>query len=181
MTTAQLRIKQAEPAELNRQIREAVALSRRYGCRLFINDHWQLAIKHGAYGVHLGQEDLELADLAAIRSAGLRLGISTHSYAEIARAHALRPSYIAIGPIYPTTTKLMRFAEQGLARLRRWVELLSPQYPLTAIGGIDAVRAPGVLATGVGSCAMVTAITLAKEPEQVVRELLALHGQPVLG
>ncbi len=142
---------------------------------MFINDYWPQAITAGAYGVHLGQEDLDVADIQAIADAGLRLGVSTHSHYEVARAHALRPSYIAIGPVYPTTSKEMRFGPQGVNRLRHWVELLSPGYTLTAIGGINLKRADEVLATGVGSCAMITAITEADDPESVVASLMALH------
>lgn len=171
ITTIQLRIKNAD-ANLSAIIAHAVLLAQRYRVRLFINDHWQLAIEHSAYGVHLGQEDIESADLKAISAAGLRLGISTHSYYEIARAHAIGPSYIAIGPIYATNTKVMRFSERGLERLRQWVKLLKPRYLLTAIGGINLERAPGVLATGVNSCAVVSAITLADDYQDAVRLFL---------
>jgi len=175
VTTIQLRIKDQPAERIEQQIVEAVALSRRYNARLFINDYWQLAIRHGAYGVHLGQEDLDSADLDTIRRAGLRLGISNHSYYEIARAHGIRPSYMALGPIFPTTTKVMKFSDQGLIQLREWAELLKPVYTLTAIGGINRERAPAVLASGAGSCAMVTAITLAADVEGEVKHLLQLH------
>jgi hydroxymethylpyrimidine kinase/phosphomethylpyrimidine kinase/thiamine-phosphate diphosphorylase len=172
--TIQLRIKEKPAAELERQIQAAVALSQTYQTRLFVNDYWQLAIKYGAYGVHLGQEDLDCADLGAIAAAGLRVGISTHSYWEIARAHALSPSYIAIGPIYETTTKKMRFAEQGVGQLAQWVQLLEARYPLVAIGGIDYERAKQVIMTGVGSVAMVSAICQAEDYIAEVTRLLAL-------
>ena len=174
ITTIQLRIKD-QPSDLNEKIQRAVALANQYQVRLFINDYWQLAIEHGAYGVHLGQEDLDTADIAAISNAGLRLGVSTHSYYEIARAHAIEPSYIAIGPIYPTTTKVMKFSERGLERLTEWVQLLSPHYTLTAIGGINLERCPPVLETGVKSCAIVTAITKADDYQNVVKLLLEQH------
>jgi hydroxymethylpyrimidine kinase/phosphomethylpyrimidine kinase/thiamine-phosphate diphosphorylase len=176
VTTVQLRVKNLGDEETEREVVRAIDLCRARGVRLFVNDHWQLAIRHGAYGVHLGQEDLDSADVAAIHRAGLRLGISTHSWYEIARAHALRPSYIAIGPIFPTTTKVMKFTERGIERLREWVHLLAPGYTLTAIGGIDGRRMPAVLATGVGSAAAVTAITLAEDVPATVAELLALHA-----
>lgn len=172
--TMQLRIKDQPPAALEEQISEAIALASHYNCRLFINDYWQLAIKHGAYGVHLGQEDLDQANLEAIAEAGLCLGLSTHSYWEIARAHAITPSYIAIGPIYETTTKQMRFAEQGVKQLSEWVALLKEDYPLVAIGGINYERAIKVLASGVGSVAMVSAITKAEDYISEVDRLLAL-------
>jgi len=177
ISTIQLRVKDKPPAVIAAEIERAVALSRRYGARLFINDYWQLAIAHGAYGVHLGQEDLDSADLDAIRRAGLRLGISNHSYYEIARAHGIRPSYMALGPIFPTTTKMMKFSDQGLDQLRDWANLLRPVYTLTAIGGINRERAPAVLDTGVGSCAMVSAITLAADVDGEVEHLLRLHAQ----
>jgi len=142
---------------------------------LFINDFWEEAIAAGAYGVHLGQEDLQTADINAIREAGLRLGVSTHSYFEIATAHSLKPSYIALGPIYATTSKVMPFDPQGLSQLQHWVELLGEQYTLTAIGGIDVRRAKDVLTTGVGSAAMISAITQADDVEATVAELIALH------
>jgi hydroxymethylpyrimidine kinase/phosphomethylpyrimidine kinase/thiamine-phosphate diphosphorylase len=104
VATVQLRIKNKQGAALEREIADAIACARRYGARLFVNDYWQLALKHGAYGVHLGQEDLETADIAALAQAGIRLGVSTHCYAEVAHALALRPSYIAIGPVFHTTT-----------------------------------------------------------------------------
>jgi hydroxymethylpyrimidine kinase/phosphomethylpyrimidine kinase/thiamine-phosphate diphosphorylase len=173
--TVQLRIKEQSLEFVEQQINRAVAVSRQYGARLFINDYWQLAIQCGAYGVHLGQEDLDAADLDAIRAAGLRLGVSNHSYYELARTHGLQPSYLALGPIFPTQTKAMKFADQGLAQLRQWATLLKPVYTLCAIGGIDRERAAAVLATGVGSCAMVSAITGAENYSAVVRELLALH------
>lgn len=175
VTTIQLRIKDRPSYELLEEIKCAVAVCRPRGVRLFINDHWQLAIEAGAYGVHLGQEDLETADLAAVAAAGLRLGVSTHSYAEVARAHGVRPSYIALGPIYPTTSKTMAFGPQGVEQLNQWVRLLSPGYPLTAIGGINLERAPAVLATGVGSCALISAITQADDWRGVTQKLLNVH------
>jgi hydroxymethylpyrimidine kinase/phosphomethylpyrimidine kinase/thiamine-phosphate diphosphorylase len=169
--TIQLRLKNLAEAELRAQIQSAVELQRRYQAQLFINDHWQLALQYGAFGVHLGQEDLDGADLAAIATAGLRLGTSNHAWYELARSHALMPSYLALGPIYATTTKVMRFAPQGLTQLREWARLLAPHYPLTAIGGIDQTRAPEVLATGVGSIAVVRAITEAQDYRHAVRAL----------
>ncbi len=175
VTTIQLRIKDQPPQMIDQAVQQAVALAERYNARLFINDYWQLAIQHRAYGVHLGQQDLDTADLRAIADAGLRLGVSTHSYLEIARAHAVRPSYIAIGPIYDTTSKVMAFGPQGLNQLAEWVALLDEDYPLTAIGGINEARCAEVLATGVGSCAMITAITEAEDYPAVVKQLLAMH------
>ena len=178
MRTLQLRIKNPEQSDLEQQIAQAVALGRRYDARLFINDHWQAAIRHGAYGVHLGQEDLLSADLGAIQRADLRLGLSTHGYHEIARALPLQPSYLALGHIFPTRTKQMPSAPQGIHRLQAYVRLLAA-YPTVAIGGIQGVRVAQVLATGVGSVALVTAITEAADPQEVTLALLAQMGPGV--
>lgn len=144
--------------EVEADVVAAIALGRRYNARLFINDYWRLAIKHQAYGVHLGQEDLQTTDLNAIRAAGLRLGVSTHDDMEIDVALAARPSYIALGHVFPTQTKQMPSAPQGLEQLARHIERLA-DYPTVAIGGISLPRAPAVMATGVGSIAVVSAIT----------------------
>ena len=173
--TLQLRIKDKRDEEVEADVMAAIALARRYNARLFINDYWRLAIKHQAYGVHLGQEDLATTDLTAIRQAGLRLGLSTHDDMEIDVAMAARPSYIALGHVFPTQTKQMPSAPQGLATLTRHVARLG-DYPTVAIGGISLSRAPEVLATGVGSIAVVSAITQADEWQQATRQLLDLAG-----
>ena len=173
LDSVQLRVKDLPPSALRHAVEQSVAATAGSNTRLFVNDFWREAIDAGAYGVHLGQEDLTDADLPAIAEAGIRLGISTHSYFEIARAHAVAPSYVAIGPIYATTTKPMKFAPQGIPRLERWVELLRDRYPLTAIGGVDVERATGVMATGVGSIAVVRAITESPDPARAVADLRA--------
>ncbi|WP_312122888.1 thiamine phosphate synthase [Kosakonia cowanii] len=173
--TLQLRIKDKRDEEVEADVMAAIALARRYNARLFINDYWRLAIKHQAYGVHLGQEDLATTDLTAIRQAGLRLGLSTHDDMEIDVALAARPSYIALGHVFPTQTKQMPSAPQGLATLTRHIARLG-DYPTVAIGGISLSRAPEVLATGVGSIAVVSAITQADEWQQATRQLLDLAG-----
>ena len=175
--TLQLRVKSLDDAALRAEIGRSIAAARTAGVPLFINDYWQLAIELGAWGVHLGQEDLDSADVGAIAGAGLRLGVSTHCYEEVARAHALRPSYIALGPVFETKIKVMRFAPQGLAALRRWRATLA-EYPLVAIGGIDASNASAVRATGVDSIAVIRAITLADDPIAAVRELGEIAGRP---
>ena len=172
--TLQLRIKDATTPDLEQQIIAAIALGREYQARLFINDYWQLAIKHHAYGVHLGQEDLDIADLNAIRHAGLRLGLSTHGYYEMLRAHAYRPSYIAMGAIYATTTKDMPSKPQGLKKLNDYVRLMGGHYPLVAIGGISIARAKDVWAQNPGSVALVTAITKAENYQHAVKELMSI-------
>lgn len=169
--TIQLRIKDCQEHEVEQQIKEAIALGNRYQARLFINDYWRLAIKHRAYGVHLGQEDLDSANLDAIHAAGLRLGLSTHDDAELARALAEQPSYIALGHVFPTQTKQMPSAPQGLAELSRHIERLQG-ISTVAIGGISIDRVPAVLATGVGSVAVVSAITQAEDWQAATRTLL---------
>ncbi|AXQ99213.1 thiamine phosphate synthase [Pseudoalteromonas piscicida] len=169
--TVQLRIKDPEQANLEAEIQTAIALGQKYDAKVFINDYWQLAIKHGAYGIHLGQEDIDKANLIAIREAGLRLGISTHGFYEMLRAHNYRPSYLAFGAIYPTTTKDMTGQIQGLEKLTHFVPLMQSSYPTVAIGGIDLSRVPEVAATGVSSIAVVRAITEAQDPQQAVLEL----------
>lgn len=173
--TLQLRIKDKQDHEVEADIAAAVALGKRYAARLFINDYWRLAIKHDAYGVHLGQEDLETTDLSAIRTAGLRLGVSTHDDMEIDVALAARPSYIALGHVFPTQTKQMPSAPQGLAQLARHVARLQ-DYPTVAIGGISLARAPQVLATGVGSIAVVSAIIQAADWRLATQQLIDLAG-----
>jgi thiamine-phosphate pyrophosphorylase len=173
--TLQLRIKDKCDEEVEADVIAAVALGRRYHARLFINDYWRLAIKHQAYGVHLGQEDLETTDLHAIRQAGLRLGVSTHDDMEIDVALAVRPSYIALGHVFPTQTKQMPSAPQGLAQLAAHVTRLN-DYPTVAIGGISLERAPSVLATGVGSIAVVSAITQAPDWHMATVQLLDMAG-----
>ena len=179
--TIQLRAKSADHSAdaLEREVRAAVEASRAVpDAQVFINDHWQLALGAGAYGVHLGQEDLEMADLKALRAAGMRLGLSTHTPAELARAHAVQPSYLAIGPIYPTTLKVMPYEPVGLERLKAWVPDAAP-YPVVAIGGISLERLPGVLACGVDGVAVVSAVTLADNPEQAAlrgMQLAAMKG-----
>jgi hydroxymethylpyrimidine kinase/phosphomethylpyrimidine kinase/thiamine-phosphate diphosphorylase len=167
--TLQLRIKDKQPEQVEQQIIAAITLGKHYNARLFINDYWQLAIKHQAYGVHLGQEDMDVADLALIADSGLRLGISTHGYYEIIRAKQLKPSYIALGHIFETQTKEMPSDPQGLERLTKYVSLLSDTATV-AIGGINLKRAPDVYKTGVGSIAVVTAITFADDYQSVIEE-----------
>ncbi|PKH18946.1 thiamine phosphate synthase [Enterobacterales bacterium CwR94] len=173
--TLQLRIKDKTDTDVEADIVAAIALGRRYHARLFINDYWRLAIKHHAYGVHLGQEDLDVADLNAIRTAGLRLGLSTHDDAELDRALSFSPSYIALGHVFPTQTKVMPSAPQGVQELQRHLQRLQ-HLPTVAIGGISLERAPAVLATGVGSIAVVSAITQAADWQAATDALLALAG-----
>ncbi|WP_250440237.1 thiamine phosphate synthase [Caballeronia sp. AZ1_KS37] len=169
--TTQLRRKTADAADLQREISRSVEAGRRHDAQVFINDHWREAIAAGAYGVHLGQEDVQTADLSAIAKAGVRLGLSTHGYYEMLRALHFKPSYLALGAVFPTTTKVMPTKPQGLARLSRYVRLLSGRVPLVAIGGIDAKAMPGVLETGVRSAAVVRAVTEAPDTAAAVLSL----------
>ncbi|WP_435928217.1 thiamine phosphate synthase [Dryocola sp. BD613] len=173
--TLQLRIKDKRDEEVEADVIAAIRLGQRFEARLFINDYWRLALKHRAYGVHLGQEDLEVANLDAIREAGLRLGLSTHDNMEMERALAARPSYIALGHVFPTQTKRMPSSPQGLAQLAAHVKTLGA-YPTVAIGGISIDRVPAVLATGVGSVAVVSAITQAADWRVATAQLLELAG-----
>ncbi|MBV7599165.1 thiamine phosphate synthase [Aeromonas sp. sia0103] len=173
--TLQLRIKDLPAEEVMPAIAEAVALGRRFGARLFINDYWQQAIVAGAYGVHLGQEDMETANLAAIQAAGLRLGISTHGYFELMRARELAPSYIALGHIFPTNTKQMPSRPQGLVRLHHYRALMR-DWPTVAIGGIGEDRVGSVQESGVGSIALVSAITASDDWQGATARLLAAVG-----
>jgi len=173
--TVQLRFKSDDAAAIEREVQSAVDAVQGTGALLFINDHWQVAIAAGAYGVHLGQEDLDaLSDesLARLRASGVRLGVSTHGYAEMVRADKVSPSYIAMGAVYPTTLKKMATAPQGVARLGAYARLLRG-YPQVGIGGIDAVRLPEVLATGVGSVAVVRALVAAENPELTAAQWMA--------
>jgi hydroxymethylpyrimidine kinase / phosphomethylpyrimidine kinase / thiamine-phosphate diphosphorylase len=171
--TIQLRIKDAPEKTLRARIEAAIAATRGSASRLIVNDHWQLAIEAGAYGVHLGQEDLDTADLERIAAAGIRLGVSCHDEYEIARANALGPSYIALGPIFATRSKSLDFAPRGPARLVRWVRLLGSRYPTVAIGGIDLGTLDSVLATGVDSVCVIRAVTAASDPAEAAHALMA--------
>lgn len=173
--TIQLRIKDKPDEAVEGEIIDAIALGHRHQARLFINDYWRLAIKHQAYGVHLGQEDLQATDLEAIHAAGLRLGVSTHDDQEIDVAQQVQPSYIALGHVFPTQTKQMPSSPQGLIQLAAHVQRLG-DYPTVAIGGISLERAPAVLATGVDSIAVVSAITQAADWKVATAQLLALAG-----
>ncbi|MDB5818179.1 MAG: thiDE [Rhizobacter sp.] len=171
--TVQLRIKKpvgVEDAALSDEVEQSVAAAERHGARLFINDHWQLAIRHAAYGVHLGQEDLLTADLQAIADAGLRLGLSTHTPWEVARALAVDPSYIACGPIHATLTKDMPWIPQGEGNLAFWSTLI--EAPVVAIGGLDFARAADAAACGADGVAVLSGITRSDDPEAAVRSYL---------
>jgi thiamine-phosphate pyrophosphorylase len=165
----QLRIKDQPDANVRAEIKEAKALCERYGAQLVVNDYWQQAIDTGCTFIHLGQGDLDTADLAAIRRAGVRFGVSTHDEAELCRALETEPDYIALGPIYPTILKAMAFPPQGLPRLKEWKTKIG-KLPLVGIGGITLERVAGVLEAGANSAAVVTDITRNTDPEQRARD-----------
>lgn len=167
----QLRIKDRPPEALRADIRAGLALAQAHGATLVINDHWQIAIDEGADWLHLGQEDLDEADLLAIRRAGLKLGLSTHDHAELDRALALSPDYIALGPVYPTILKQMKWHQQGLDRVSEWKRLVG-DIPLCAIGGMSVARAEGAFQAGADIVAAVTDITLNPDPEARMRDWL---------
>ena len=167
----QLRIKDRSEAEARAEIRRARDLCRDHGSTLIVNDYWRLAIEEGCDWIHLGQEDLDSADLPAIRAAGLRLGVSTHDEAELDRALALRPDYIALGPVWPTILKKMKWHRQGVEKLTEWKARIG-DIPLIAIGGLRPERAAPALAAGADVVSVVTDITLNPDPESRVREWL---------
>ncbi|MBU3586283.1 thiamine phosphate synthase [Polynucleobacter sp. 31A-FELB] len=171
--TVQLRLKSEDKKLIRKQIAQAVDAVQGSKTLLFINDYWQDAIEAGAYGIHLGQEDLETADLDAIRAEGLRLGLSTHGYAEMVYADRFCPSYIAMGAVFPTNLKKMATAPQGLGRLYKYAQLMN-HYPLVAIGGIDESSIHAVAQSGVGSVAVVRAINGASDPKAAVKRLQEL-------
>jgi thiamine-phosphate pyrophosphorylase len=168
----QLRVKDMPAEALRAEIRAARAICERHGCQLVVNDYWRLAIDEGCDFVHLGQEDLAEADVGAIRRAGLKLGLSTHDHLELETALAAEPDYVALGPVYPTILKAMKWAPQGLDRIAEW-KRRAGELPLVAIGGLTVERIPGVFAQGADSAAVVTDITRNADPEARTREWLA--------
>lgn len=172
--TIQLRAKQLLHEEAVAMVQ--AALKAAGPAKLVVNDHWRAAIEAGAKHVHLGQEDLADADVPAIRRAGLTLGISTHDDDELANALSFDPDYVALGPIYPTTLKAMRFAPQGLEKITRWKTRIGA-VPLVAIGGITLERASGVFAAGADSIAVVSDVTQNEDPDARVRAWLAQPAQ----
>ncbi len=165
----QLRIKDRPHAAVRDEIAAAKALCHNAGATLVVNDYWDVAIDLNCRFVHLGQGDLETADLAAIRRAGIRFGLSTHDEAELTRALAAAPDYVALGPIYPTILKKMTFAPQGLARIGAWKKKIGA-IPLVAIGGITLERAKGVFEAGADIVSVVTDVTLAADSEARARD-----------
>ena len=167
----QLRIKDTPLDQVKAQLTEAQNLCLRHGAVLVVNDYWELAIELGCKWVHLGQEDLDNADMDKIHTAGLKFGISTHDRRELDRALALAPDYIALGPVYPTILKKMKWHQQGIEKLTKWKSLIG-DLPLVAIGGMSLERADGALFSGADIIAAVTDITFNNDPESRVQEWL---------
>jgi thiamine-phosphate pyrophosphorylase len=165
----QLRIKDQPLDVVRQEIRAAKRICGRSGTQLIVNDHWQLALEESCDFVHLGQGDLDTADIPALRKSHVRIGISTHDPAELERALALQPDYVALGPIYPTLLKQMPWAPQGLERITEWKRRIG-DLPLVAIGGLTVERVPGVFAAGADSAAVVTDIVRNADPDQRTRE-----------
>lgn len=168
----QLRVKDRPEAETRAEIARARDLCAAAGATLVVNDHWRIALEEGCDFIHLGQEDLDDADFPAIRAAGLKLGVSTHDEAELTRALALAPAYVALGPVYPTILKAMKWGPQGLERVAAWKQRIGDT-PLVAIGGFTLERAAGAFEAGADVVSAVTDITLNPDPEARVRDWLA--------
>jgi thiamine-phosphate pyrophosphorylase len=173
----QLRVKDRENFSVSREVRAALTICRDAGVQLVVNDYWRIAIAAKADFVHLGQGDLDEADVPAIRARGIKLGVSTHDEAELDRALALQPDYIALGPIYPTILKAMPFAPQGLDRIREWKRRIGA-IPLVAIGGLNIERGKACLSAGADIVSVVTDITLNADPEGRAREWIAATRAP---
>ena len=169
--TVQLRAKNLSDADALALVREALAITRGTTTRLVVNDYWRAAIEARAQHLHLGQEDLADADIAAIRRAGLTLGLSTHDDAELDTALSQKPDYIALGPIFPTTLKAMRFGPQGIPRISEWKKRVG-KTPLVAIGGIKLEQAAEIFAAGADSIAVVSDVTQNPDPDARVRAWL---------
>ncbi|MBY5919931.1 thiamine phosphate synthase [Rhizobium leguminosarum bv. viciae] len=165
----QLRVKDRPDEILRQEIRRTKAVCAAANCQLVVNDYWKLAIDEGCDFIHLGQEDLVEADLDAIRRAGLKFGLSTHDETELETALAAKPDYVALGPIYPTVLKQMKWAPQGLERITDWKKRVAP-LPLVAIGGLNVDRLQGVFDASADTVAVVTDITLNADPEARTRE-----------
>ena len=168
----QLRIKERPADEVRDEVRAARARCAAAGMQLIVNDYWEIALEEGCDFVHLGQGDLEHADLAALRRAGVRVGISTHDHGELERALEAAPDYVALGPIYPTLLKVMPWQPQGLERIGEWKRRVGA-IPLVAIGGLTLERLAGVFAAGADVAAVVTDILRHRDPEGRTREWLA--------
>ena len=169
--TIQLRAKNLGEADALQTVKDALEVIHGTAAKLVVNDYWRAAIAAGAKHLHLGQEDLAEADVPAIRAAGLTLGISTHDEAELETALAAQPDYVALGPIFPTTLKSMRFAPQGIPKIAEWKKRVGA-LPLVAIGGIRLEQADEIFAAGADSIAVVSDVTQNADPDKRVKQWL---------
>jgi thiamine-phosphate pyrophosphorylase len=174
--TIQLRAKDRDDSGALQIVTDALAAIHGTPARLVVNDYWRAAIVAGAKHLHLGQEDLADADLKAVRDAGLTVGISTHDDAELETALRAAPDYVALGPIFPTTLKSMRFAPQGIARISEWKKRVGG-IPLVAIGGIKLEHAADIFAAGADSIAVVSDVTQNADPDARVRTWLGQDAE----
>jgi thiamine-phosphate pyrophosphorylase len=174
--TIQLRAKELDDSSALRMVSDALAITKGSATKLVVNDYWRAAVVAGAKHLHLGQEDLEGADLKAVRAAGLTLGISTHDDEELATALRAKPDYVALGPIFPTTLKSMRFAPQGIAKIAEWKRRIG-NIPLVAIGGIKLEQAREIFAAGADSIAVVSDVTQNADPDARVRAWLGQNAE----
>ncbi|WP_342727553.1 thiamine phosphate synthase [Bradyrhizobium sp. B097] len=174
--TIQLRAKELDDAEALQIVTDALAVTKGTGTKLVVNDYWRAAIVAGAEHLHLGQEDLADADLSEIRKAKLTLGVSTHDDAELATALAAKPDYVALGPIFFTTLKSMRFAPQGIPKITEWKKRIGA-IPLVAIGGIKFEHAAEIFAAGADSIAVVSDVTQNADPDARVRQWLGIRAE----
>ncbi len=175
----QLRMKEVDPMLARQEVRRAKAACAAAAATLVLNDDWRLAIEEDVDFVHLGQSDLDGADLAAIRRRGIRLGVSTHDGAERDRALGCDPDYVALGPIYPTSLKVMPWAPQGLARVGEWKRAVGDR-PLVAIGGLTVPRIAGVRAAGADVVAVVTDLVTASDPAARIRDWVVATRPAIL-
>jgi thiamine-phosphate pyrophosphorylase len=174
--TIQLRAKDLNDSEALQTVSDALEIIKGTEAKLVVNDYWRAAIVAGAKHLHLGQEDLADADLKAIRDAGLTLGLSTHDDAELETALRAEPDYIALGPIFPTTLKSMRFAPQGIPKITEWKKRIG-NIPLVAIGGIKLEQAAEIFAAGADSIAVVSDVTQNPDPDARVRAWLQMNAE----
>ena len=174
--TMQLRIKKGTMQSIEQEIKLSIEIAKQHEIKLFINDHWKIAIKYHAYGIHLGKEDIEDAELLLIHQTGIRLGVSTHDYYELARALLIRPSYIALGPIFETTSKEMRFEPQGIHKLKQWKNL-ARNIPLVAIGGITLEDMSTIYQAGADGVSVISYVTQANNPEINVKKALSVQNK----
>jgi thiamine-phosphate pyrophosphorylase len=159
---------------LENEIKSSIEYCKKHQCQLFINDYWELALKYQAFGIHLGYEDSHEADLKVLQNAKINLGLSTHDDNELGFALKLHPSYIALGPIFPTQTKIMRFAPQGISRITEWRNLIPANIPLVAIGGISLEHGLSIYSSGADSISVISDFKSSQHPEERVKNWIKI-------